>query len=138
MPSPDVEVIVGNHLRSDSAVREIADTRVSGRHPRNLDQPWIKVTQVGDELVRPHPIYLIATTVQLDCYGSNSEIDSHEEASTLARTAREALAALPEAQIDGAVCSAVRFGPLSRVPDTSLQPARERFTIDATIYLRSA
>lgn len=131
---PDVEKLTGEYLRDDASVTALVGDRVGGRHPRSLQDPWVKVVQIGDTVIGNSPVHLVAVNLQIDCYGSEDEYAAHGEASELGRTVRAVLAEMPEETFNGAVVSDVKFGPLSRVPDTDLEPARERFILSATVY----
>lgn len=131
---PDVEKIVGEYLRDNPTVSALVGDRVGGRHPRSLEEPWVKVVQIGDSVIGNSPVHLVAVDLQLDCYGSADEYAAHGEASELSRAVRAVLAEMPEETFAGAVVSDVKFGPLSRIPDTDLEPARERFILSATVY----
>lgn len=130
---PDVEALVGTYLREDEAVSEITD-RVGGRTPRETSDPWIRITQITDEKIS-RPLAFMRVELQLDIYGPEDRATAHETASTLARTVRESLDAMPETQFDDAVVSAVTFGPLSRVPDSDFEPPRERFVLTARVHV---
>jgi hypothetical protein len=132
--TPDVEKITGEYLRNDAAVIALVGDRVGGKHPRSLSDPWVKIVQIGDTTVGNLPVHLIAANLQFDCYGGEDEYTAHGEASELARTLRDVLQAMPDDTHEDAVVSDVKFGPMSRVPDSSLEPARERFILTATIY----
>lgn len=135
---PDTEKLIGIYLRAQSAVTNLVGQRVSGKHPRNTATPWVKVTQIGDTAVTSRPLHLYEVRLQLDCYGGDDDATSHEEASELARTVRQELSEAPDSSHTGAVISHVTFGPMSRIPDTDFEPARERFVLDANIFIHEA
>lgn len=132
--TPDIEKITGVYLRADSSITALVGDRVGGKHPRSIADPWIKLVQIGDSTIGDQPVHLVATNLQFDCYGGDDENLAHEQASELARTLRASLEDMSDASHTGAVVSDVKFGPLSRVPDTAIEPERERFILTATIY----
>ena len=132
---PDVEAMVGTVLRDDESVAEIAGDRVGGRTPTTIDDPWIRITQIADEKISRGLIF-VRVDVQVDCFGSSNRANAHAEASQLARYARAALDAMPEIEFEDAVVSAVQFGPMSRVPDGSMEPERERFVFRASVFVK--
>lgn len=136
--TPDIEKITGVYLRADSSIAALVGDRVGGKHPRSIADPWIKLVQIGDATVGNLPVHLVATNIQFDCYGGDDENLAHEQASELARTLRASLENMPAATHTGAIISDVKFGPLSRVPDNGLDPARERFILSATIYVHGS
>lgn len=131
---PDVEKLTGTYLRGDSDVIALVDDRVGGKHPRATDTPWVKIVQIGDSVIGNRPVHLVAVNLQIDCYGGEDEYTAHGEASELARTIRQSLSVMADDTHTGAVVSDVKFGPMSRVPDTAFEPARERFILSATVY----
>ena len=132
--TPDVEKITGAYLRSESAIIALVDDRVGGKHPRSTDTPWVKIVQIGDTVIQNNPVYFTAVKLQIDCYGGEDEYTAHGEASLLARTVRQSLSVMADDTHTGAVVTDVKFGALSRIPDTDFEPARERFILTADVY----
>lgn len=137
MPTPDAEAIVGKFLRDDERISDIVGDRVSGRTPSSTEDPWIRVTQIFDEQ-RSRPLEFHRVEIQFDCFAGSDRNTGQEEASLLARTAREVLDEMAETGADGANVTGVTFGPLSRVPDSDFQPERERYVFTANVFLRPA
>lgn len=135
---PDTEKIVGDYLRAESDITDLVGERVSGKHPRNTSTPWVKLTQIGDTAITSRPLHLYEVRLQFDCYGGDDEATAHEEASEIARTVRQVLSEAPDSTHTGAVISHVSFGPMSRVPDTGFEPDRERFVLDANVFIHEA
>lgn len=132
---PDIEQIVGDYLRGHADVAALT-SRVGGRTPRTLSDGWVRVTQYDDQpAASSRALHLVGVSLQIDCYGSDSQNTAHAEASLLARTVRAALNDLPDSDLAAGVISGVRFdGGLKRIPDSSIEPARERFVLDCTVW----
>lgn len=131
---PDVEVLVVAHLRATQAVIDLT-TRIGTRTPSTLAGQFAKVTVLDEEQAPGSPaLHLIRALVQIDCYGSSNRDSAHAEASLLARTIREAIHAMPAATHTGAVVTAARARS-RRLPDTDLEPARERYVLTCEITL---
>lgn len=112
--------------------------RVSTVHPRDTNDPWIKVQVLGasDVTGAERPIdRLVEYMVQVDCYAGDR--DSSTVAQSLAAQVRAALVAMDGATLDGAVFSRVRItqGP-ARIADVAFQPARERYIVTAIFRAR--
>lgn len=134
--APDIEALVATYLLQHDAVEALVDDRVGARHPESTAAPWVKVTQVGDE-VRSDSLHGLVGFLQFDCYGGDDIDEAQGEASGLVRTVRAALNDMPSFDHVGAVVSVVRFGGSRRIPDTDFSPARERFVLDASVYFHA-
>lgn len=137
---PDAEMLVGDWLRTHPDIGAL-DARVAGKTPSSMGKPWIRVTQLG--VPRAHREHLLTFALQLDCYAGKDATDLHTgqaQASLLARTARAVLMAQAGVTRDGVVISHVRVTGHPRVPDTTLEPARERMilTVEITLHGVSA
>jgi len=129
---PDAEAIVASYLRE-----EIGE-RVVGKTPSDISTPWVRITQldaVNESSSRPER--LVDFILQLDCFAGNEIEGAQEEASDLARAVRAALAGMEGPQ-DGGVVTGVRFAGMPRVPDDSIEPARERYALTAHVYMHSS
>lgn len=80
---------------------------------------------------------MIGAAIQLDAYGG-----SKRDAFLIIETALAALEVMPAAAHDGAIVSAVEFGPAGYLPDpdllTAAGNARERYVADVTVVARPA
>lgn len=132
--TPDLEQIAVQALLADTAVTGIVGDRVGTRTPRTFGEPWVRVTLI-DDLPDPSSsaLHLVRGMVQIDCYGGNGS-GSQQDASSLARTCRTVLHRLAyEPQATGAVVSRVNPGGIRRLPDTDLEPDRERYILTVEI-----
>jgi len=130
---PDAEKVVGTYLRSHADIVALA-ARVVGKTPASTEAPWIRLTQLDARNERTEHEHLIAYFLQLDCYAGSA--GGQPEASTLARTTREALHEMQFATHADVVVSSVGFTGMARVPDTDVdEPARERFVLDSIVRL---
>jgi hypothetical protein len=131
--TPDVERLITTYLPTVADVVAITAT-IGTRTPPTLDDPWVRITLLDDSPAPSSPaLHLIAAMVQVDCYAGAEHDYGQAEASLLALTVRAALHAMPAAEHDGAVVTAVKFGGTRRLPDTDLQPARERYIFDGIV-----
>lgn len=131
---PDAEVLIGGWLRTHPDIMAL-DARVAPRTPDSTSKPWIRVTVIDDGDSTVGHDHLIEYMVQLDCYAGNTAMAAHTaqaEASLLYRTARAVLKAKEGMQVDSVVVTSVECRG-TRVPDTSAEPARERFIATATV-----
>lgn len=135
--TPDIETILVAHLRADAAVAAITD-RIGTRHPRSTTDPWVKIYLLDDRVhVRSSALHFIHAAVQLDCYGSSDQVLAESEASDLGRAVRAALHGMAAGDHVDAVVTGVSDLALRPLPDDSLEPARERYIVTATIHAHS-
>lgn len=131
---PDAEVLIGGWLRTHPDIMDL-DARVAPRTPDSTSKPWIRVTVIDDGDSTVGHDHLIEYMVQLDCYAGNEAMAAYTaqaEASLLYRTARAVLKSKKGTRSDGVVVTSVECRG-ARVPDTSVEPARERFLATATV-----
>ena len=135
---PDVEVLVVAHLRDTSAVTAITD-RIGTEHPDDFTDPWVKVQTLDEQQASRPALHLVAPLVQVDVYAGApvAGVPSKREVSELARTVREALVALPTGAHTDAVVTA-STAALRPLPDTTFDPARQRYIITCSLTLHAA
>lgn len=134
--APNIEALIGGWLRTDSAITALG-AHVGGRTPDSAMRPWIRVTLLA---ARSHPTisreHLIEYVVQLDCFAGKTATDDHvgqTEAWTLKASARAILASVEGQALDGIVVTQVRFDGDARLPDTTMEPVRERYVLTVTV-----
>lgn len=125
---PDIEAIVTAYLKAQTGERVVGET------PSNLAAPWIKLTQLDASNEQgSRPDHLILYMLQVECYAGENEGESGQsEARALSAEVRAALAEM-EGVHDGATVCAVRFAGHAHIPDTTTEPARQRYIITANI-----
>jgi hypothetical protein len=132
--APYIEKVVPDYLRATPEVVEITG-RIVTKTPDSTGEPWVRVTKI-DGQPTPGDVadHLIAFYLQLDCYASAT--GGLPEASRLARTVRAAIAALnePGVSVSGAVVTGAKVIGDTRVPDTDLEPARERVILTVVVW----
>lgn len=130
----DLEKVAADYLRANAAVRALT-TRVVSKTPDTTSAGWVRTTTLDarDE-ARSGLDHNITYLLQFDCYAGAT--GGKPEASALARTVRAALQAMPGVR-DGVVVSRVAFTGHIRIPDTALEPARERFIVSAQVTAHS-
>lgn len=137
---PDLEAIVGAHLRAHPDIVAL-NTRVAGRTPGSMTNSWVRVTQLDAADSRVSQVeHLIDFPLQLDCYAGSAAMDAHSgqtQASLLARTVRAVLKSMEGQSVGGVVVTRVRFNGMPRLPDTTFEPARERFVLTAEIMVHA-
>jgi hypothetical protein len=135
---PDAEQIVGKLLREHPDVMAI-NARVASRLPTSFKTPWVRVTQLDAINVTNGPVeYLIEFFLQFDCYAGEGNQNPQLEASSLSRIVRAVLHGMPQADIQDVVVTQVIFTSHARIPDESMEPARERYVLDAEVRLHLA
>jgi hypothetical protein len=133
---PDIEKLLGAYLRNYDALADLG-VRVIGTPGPGFDfdtAPWIRLTVLDAPSDSPADHH-IGFYCQLDCYASKAGISGSQqkEASLVARTVREALRDIAGAHADGVVAGA-RINGFARIPDTDLEPARERIVLTTTTF----
>jgi Protein of unknown function (DUF3168) len=125
---PDMELIVTAYLKGETGERIVAEP------PSNLDTPWVRLTllDAANEAASRHD-HLLAHMLQLECYAGSTKNGAQAEAHDLCVAVREALGQM-EGEHGDAVVTAVRFAGMVRVPDTKLEPARQRYILTAHVY----
>lgn len=130
--SLDAEHLVGEYLRT------VTGERIVGKTPDDTTaEGWVRLTQIAATAVDGHRSdYLVLYYLQLDCYSSKAGTDGspQKEAAVLRGTIRDALVAMPGA-LEGAVVTGVDIRGDSRNPDTSFEPARERYVLQAAVWM---
>lgn len=136
---PDGEKIIGKYLRDDTGL-DALHTRVVGNTPSSIDASWIRVSLLDATDAGGRSEHLISYLVQIDCFASKAGVGGSQqaEASLIARTARAALHVMPDATHDGAIVTSVVIVGMARIPDTAFEPARERVSLTATIFMHAS
>lgn len=134
---PDAERIVGDYLRGHPDVMAL-DARVSSRLPTSFTRPWVRLTQLDATNVTGGPVeHLVLYYLQLDCYAGETASNPQLEASDLSRAVRAVLFALGGKVVAGTTVSQVAFTSHARIPDDSMEPARERYVLDTEIRMHA-
>jgi hypothetical protein len=139
---PDLEAAVGDHLRNHEEIVALG-ARVAGQLPRSFTTSWVRLTQLDAKNAARSAWALderlIDHLLQFDCYAGSEASFAQAEASTLARTVRAVLVAMPGQTLDGAVVvTDVLIVSHARIPDLEFKPPRERFAISATVIAHAA
>jgi hypothetical protein len=130
MPFPDAEKMVTSYLIDAIGARVVGDS------PRDKSIPWVRLTQLdAQNEYDSAPEHLIDFMLQLDIYAG--EENGQGEAHDLAVAVRTALHAMPDSDHEGGVVSCVRFTGMPRLPDTAMEPARQRYILTARVYIHS-
>ena len=126
----DVEAIVTAYLTP-----EVADLApVVGNTPENIDQSWVRVRHIGTSAVGNRDVDAFNSYhLQFDCYAGTPGPEGQGEASAIYRAVRAALTAMPE---EVGEVTAVRFVNALRLPDNDLKPSRQRYILDARIFVK--
>ena len=134
---PDPLVVLVSALKADAGVLAVTD-RVGTRTPPELSRAFARLTLLDERASGP-ALHNVDALVQIDCYGSSSETSSQAEASELARAVRAALFDLPSpTPVEGAIVSSVQNVGIARIPDSTIDPPRERYLVTASVYLHPA
>lgn len=129
---PDAEAVVTVYLR------DVTGEQIVGKTPSDISTPWVRITQLNAiNEADSRPERLINFVLQLDCFAGKEIEGAQEEAADLARSVRSALAEM-EGQHGDAIVTAVRFAGMPRIPDDSIEPARERYMLTAHVYMHSS
>lgn len=131
---PNIEALVGTWLREHPDV-SVLGTRVAGKTPDTTTAPWVRVTLLA-AVDSTSVEYLIAYTLQLDCYAGKLAQDAHTgqaEAQRLKSSVRAVLKDMQGRDIGGAIVTEVRFDGDARLPDDAMEPVRERYVLTAMV-----
>lgn len=118
-------------------LKDQTGARVVGRTPNDISTSWVRVTQL-DAAAEPNsrPGYLFRFDLQLDCFAGNALKGAQVEASDLAWAVRNSLEGM-KGRHGAGVVTGVRFGAMPRIPDDSIEPARERVIVNAHVYMHA-
>lgn len=133
---PDAELIVGTYLRAHADVVAL-NTRIVGETPSSVSGSWVQVLELdAPSDPRSTADHLVASYFQISVYASKAGTDGSQqkELAQMRGAIRAALIAMPSASHTGAVVTRVRINGDSRIPDPTLEPARQRRIITATVY----
>lgn len=133
--TPDFEQICVQALLASPEVTAIVGQQVGTRTPRTLNDPWVTVRLIDDlPAPRSSALHLVSALVQIDCYAGAERNSAQAEASLLARTCRSVLHDLAYGlQTAGPVVSKVKAGGIRALPDTDLEPPRERYLVEVEV-----
>lgn len=135
----DSEGIVGNYLRNHPDV----EVQVLGQFPDTTTKPWVQITLLdasnatGNSKVE----HLVCYYLQFDCYAGGSDLNRSQDAFNLAKAIRVALLEAINQSIGGeeeAVVTDVRMTSMPRIPDSKLEPARQRYILEVEVFMRPA
>lgn len=125
----DVEKLLAAYLKTETG------ERVVGEIPASTGTPWVLVRQLDvDDRTRPTD-RLNRHFVQIDCYASVDGPAGQGEAQAIAATVREFLLVMPSEEFTDAVVTSVEVRGPRRIPDTGFSPARQRYILEADIYV---
>lgn len=133
---PNVEAIVGTALRTHPDIVALG-ANVAGRTPATTTGPWIRVTLLAaNDSTTSQIEHFVQYVVQLECFAGKTASDDfvgQAEAWRLKSTARAVLKSIEGTTIGSAVVTEIIFTGDSRIPDTTMEPARERYILLAAI-----
>lgn len=131
MSIPNAEAVVTAYLKDEMG------ERIVGKTPSDRSTPWVRVTLLNAPSDAKSPVdHLIAFLIQFECYAGKEEDGAQGEASALVLSVRSALDEMAGVH-SGATVTGARFVSMPRVPDTSIEPARERFILTANVFMHS-
>lgn len=125
---PDAEAVVNTYLA------EALGIDIGTSTPTDLSEPWVRTTLiVGSKEPKSTPAHLIPFHLQFDCFAGEGR-NRRAEASDLARELWAALEVVPATRGETTINGASLIG-IKPMPDTSIEPARERFIVEATVWM---
>lgn len=129
----NAEKLVADHLRADAAVAALVGRRVLAYPPDSIAEPWVRVRQID---APEHPQgggdHLVGYLIQLDCYAGAT--GGQPEASAVCRAVRRSLKEIEGTHDEGISTGARISGGGSRIDDTDIEPARERYIMTAQVW----
>jgi hypothetical protein len=126
----DVERIVSQFLRANTAVTELVDDRVYSELPKAAEWPAVRLNRVGGGPAT-QPARLDLARIQIDVWGGTKA-----NARTIAATVLAVLGDELPGVYDGgvSVVTAVRLGTLRYSPDETFTPAKPRYIGEVSVY----
>lgn len=130
---PNIEALLADWLGTHEDIVAL-DARVANVTPDKTVRPWIRVTRLNaiDRGAR----HLITYPLQFDCVAGRAATDARRgqrEAHAVAAATRAVLEALQGTVRDDVVIARVLVVGDTRAPDTTLEPARERYILTVEI-----
>lgn len=125
----NAEALLVTFLKAQAEVAAICSTRVYTVLPDGPTFPAVRVDRIGGYAVTNIPLHLEAVTLQVNCWAGPKAT-----AYNLAQTCRAAIAERIIDAHDLGVVTKAEFGNLSFVPDTSRDPAQNRYVVDVTLF----
>ena len=126
----DVERIVSQFLRDNTAVTDLVGQRVYSELPKAVEWPAVRLNRVGGGPAT-RPARLDLARIQVDVWGGTKANARTIAATVLAVIGEE----LPGVYDEGvSVITAARLGTLRYSPDTTFTPAKPRYISEVSIY----
>ena len=133
MPAPSALKVTIAYLKTVEAVEQ-AGARVLTGTPDARGLPWIRVSLLADPPTEGGVAdHHIAAFTQIDVFAGEDE-NTVATVDDLSLAVREALRVMKQAEHQGAVVTGAESSR-THMPDTSEEPAMERFQVTATIWL---
>jgi hypothetical protein len=130
---PYGQKILSDYLRDEVATRVVSTPPDGDKRGTS----WVMVTQLAapQDPTSRHD-HLVEFYFQIDCYAGAT--GGLPEALTLGRTVRAALVTMPDFSHDDAVVTATRIRGDRSLPDTAMEPSRNRVILTASVWIHSA
>jgi hypothetical protein len=127
----DIEALLTTYLKAETGERIVGET------PTSTGSPWVKITLIDtDDRTQPTD-HLLRYFVQLDCYAGSNGPAGQGEAQGIASTVRGMVLGMRTEEFAGAVVTNVTVRGPRRLPDPDFNPARQRYILEAEIYVHS-
>lgn len=123
----DIEALTATYLREN-------DFRARNTPPDETHraESWVEIHLINAPSDDVIPVdYLVGFLVDFNCYAGQN--GGQPEAKALVSSVRSALSLMRTTSFDDAVVTSVKFVSMPRVPDTEMEPARERYILTARI-----
>lgn len=128
---PDVERIVSTALRADPDLDALLAGRIYGELPKTSRTfPLCRLGRIGGGPAGT-PLYLDAAVLQFDVWGGTKY-----ETRTIAATIVAVLDTLAGYTAHGGYITGVDPGATRYIPDETYTPARPRYVVESTVYIR--
>lgn len=124
----DAKKLVSDYLRAHP---DIEPVRVVGKPPDNYDEPWIQVVVISGTSSM-HPVHLVPYSLQMDCYAGPT--GGGPEARAIARAVVGALEGIAGEVHSEGVPTGAALTSFTELPDTDIEPARDRTIVTATVW----
>jgi hypothetical protein len=128
----DPEQIVIAYLLADDTVNGITE-EIVGRSPAKTDRSWARVWLLDDPSVDRNVDWLIKASLQIDCFSGTK--GSQGDASQLSNAIREAIAAMPDADLRDAAVTSATSRRRRADDDKSFGKPMARYIITTVLHL---
>lgn len=129
----DVERLTSAWLRARPTVAAEVDERVYTELPAEKTFPLVRLTLIDERAVHSRPLWLTSSLIQFDVYGG-PKVQAREITDLIRGLLADEFTGDHSIGDTAGVVTGVKFGTMSYLPDTDLNPTRPRYRFDVEIF----